>query len=115
MPYFPPIPRPVTMSFSDLSEGNLTLFDDGYWGVETAYIDSISVKTVSTNWNMFLCTDSGFDLNDIRTRKLVSNGLGTAIVSVEETYQSVDGKIYLIFDDLTGSATVSLYVVGRTI
>lgn len=115
MPYFPPAPRAVSMLLENLGEGNLTLSDDGYWGVSEAYIDSISVSTISTNWDLYLCIDSSFNISDVRTRKLVSNGLGDAIVPVDETYQSTDGKVYLVFNDLAGSSIASFYIVGRTI
>jgi hypothetical protein len=115
MPYFPPSPNGIYIISNNHSDGYITLSDDGYWGATTAHIDSISVSTESENWMLYLCSEADFNTESIRTKLLVSNGLGDSIVPVNETYSSSLASVYLIYRDLVGGALASFYVVGRTL
>lgn len=115
MPYFPPQPNSIFIISNNHTDGYITLSDDGYWGVTTAYMDTIYVTTASANWMLYLCKDGDFSKSSITTKLLVSNGFGDTIVPVNETYSSAASSVYLIYEDLAGSSSASFYVVGRTL
>lgn len=115
MPYFPPQPKSIYINYEGAPEGNIILSDDGYWAYGNVYLDVIYVKTLSTDWDMYLCRNSLFDIASIDTIRLVSSGLGDTVVPVNITYDSFDGNIYLVYVDNSGSATASFSVVGRTL
>jgi hypothetical protein len=115
MPYFPPTPRSIYITADDIPAGNITLLDDGYWASGYVYLDSIHVETTSTDWDLYLCQDSSFNISDITTIKLVANGLGSSVVPVNISYDSLDGNVFLVYENNVGTSNVSLYIVGRTL
>jgi len=113
--YYPPSPRPISITSYNNSEGNITLSDDGYWAAQNVFIDLISVKTSSTNWSLHLCENSDFDTSSIKSHHIVSSGLGDTCVVVSMPYSSDNGNVYLVYNDLAGTDTASFHILGKTL
>jgi hypothetical protein len=114
MPYYPSSPHNVFIVANDKPDGYIELSDDGYWDATVVMIDSISVRTASTDWDLYLCTDSSYNMSSVTTRQLVSGGLTDSIIDIGEQYSSDDLKVYVVYLDNNGTATASFYVVGRS-
>lgn len=95
----------------DNPEGEISLSIDGYNGTNFV-INNISLVTDSEDWDLYLCKDDGFNIADISSIKLVSNGTGNMSISSYLPYLPIDGEIYFYFDDLGGTNTCTIYVDG---
>lgn len=95
---------------------DITLADETNWNVQYAYISSIKVSTVSTNWNMWLCETSAFNTALITSRQIVANRNGNFDISVAREYNSdAVGNVYLKYtDNAPGGSAATIYIVGSS-
>ena len=115
MPYFPSPPVVIYIISENRSEGNLTIPSDGYWSTSGIYLDSINVTTASQNWSLHICENNSFNTSALTSRQLVSGGLGNTAVQYTGIYRSDASNLYLVYNDLAGTATASFYIIGRAL
>lgn len=97
---------------SNNSPGNLTL-SGVTWANRYTYITSINAKTASTNWNLYICETSSFDLTHITTRQIVSSGNQNMLINVNFSVNSDSNNLYIVYEDNSGSNLLSLYIAGE--
>lgn len=107
------IDRSAAISGGPYSPGNLTLTGP-LWDAYEVDFCHLSLLTASTNWDLYICYDNTFDLTDARTLKLVANATGNIITDVHIRYISSTTSLYLIYNDLSGSATANIHIIGTT-
>jgi len=106
--------RNVWISSSSESPGNLTLSDSINWGAQYVFIGSINVETSSTNWDLWICETSAFDISAITSKRIVRKGLRNTLVDVSLEVNSDSNNLYLIYaDNASGSNVASFYVTGE--
>lgn len=95
-----------------LAPGNITLNDATNWNAARVYIRDISVNTVSTNYNISICQDNGFDSTSPTTREVIANGSGNTVIPVNMFNASATSSLFLKYTDNSGSATAKFFITG---
>lgn len=102
----------IWITASGQAPGNLTL-SGVHWGAEYSYIDSMRVKTESTDWSLWLCEDDTFDTDLITSRLLVSGMSGDIDLGIARSYNAGVTSVFLIYEDNSGSNTADFYITGE--
>lgn len=107
--------RNIWITASGLASGNITLSDNVNWNAQYTQVGTISIKTTSTKYDLWVCETSAFDLSSLRSRQVVSAGKGDMVVSADLEVNSADTNLYLRWLHTGGGAppTVAFYITGE--
>ena len=99
------------------TEGNIHLSDVTNWNTSLALIKSITVKTVSTDWDgWILRNDNGYVLDDanIPALQIMDAGSGDYVLEFDLPYEDEDasGEVHLYLIDNSGSNTFDVELLG---
>lgn len=105
--------RSIWISAINQTEGNKTFADTVNWASRYSHVSRIHIKTVSTNWDAWLCVDNTFNKTDIRTLKIMTSGNGDSEIFIGTELNSADNNVYLIFTDNVGVNTFDILISGE--
>ena len=106
----------ITIIVSAQGEGNLDLSDADNWNVDTALIDTIIVKTSSTDWDLVLYPDDDFDASgSVQPITLAKHASGGQVMLLGHAYKDYDEskEVHLQYTDNAGADTADIMVLGR--
>jgi hypothetical protein len=98
-------------------EGDIHLSDVTNWNTSLALIKSITIRTLSTDWDgWILRNDNGYVLNDanIPSTQIMDAGSGNYVIEFDLPYEDEDasGEVHLHLIDNLGSNTFDVELLG---
>lgn len=97
------------------AEGNLNLSDSTNWDTSKSIIHTIKIVTDSTDWDLSLYPDDGFDeLGTLPSIQLMEAGNGDAVIYLDIPYHDTDNskEVHLKYTDNSGANTADIYLRG---
>lgn len=105
--------RNIWLRLDGYTPGNITLSDNINWDAKYTYISSIKVETDSTNWDLWICESSEFNLSLPTSRRIVRRGLRDTIIDVGFEVNSDSTSLYLVYIDNAGNNAANFYITGE--
>lgn len=95
--------------------------EDGYhalesesWDTFASRISAVNVITESTNYNLWITTNNSFDVTEITSANIITNGFKNLLVNLNLEFLSSSRSLYIIIEDLDLTpSTFDVFIAGE--